>query len=66
MRDLLRKRSQRVGQKVTHLLRIQNLRSRNKGMRLSADKIRQVTEAEVEGLLPQADLALAVKSTLAV
>jgi transposase len=66
VRDLLRKRSQRVRQKVTHILSIQNLMSRNKGMRLSADKIRQLTEAEVEGLLPQADLALAVKSNLAV
>jgi transposase len=66
VRDLLRKRSQRVRQKVTHILSIQNLMSRNTGMRLSADKIRQLTEAEVEGLLPQADRALAVKSTLAV
>ncbi len=66
MRDLLRKRSQLVRQKVTHILSIQNLMSRNTGMRLSADKIRQLTEAEVERLLPQADLALAVKSSLAV
>ena len=66
VRDLLRKRSQLVRQKVTHILSIQNLMSRNTGMRLSADKIRQLTEAEVEGLLPQADLALAVKSNLAV
>lgn len=40
--------------------------SRNKGMRLSADRIRQLTGTEVEQLLPQAELALAVKSTLAV
>jgi transposase len=66
VRDLLRKRSQLVRQKVTHILSIQNLMSRNKGMRLSADKIRQLTEAEVERLLPQADLARAVKSNLAV
>jgi transposase len=66
VRDLLRKRSQLVRQKVTHILGIQNLMSRNKGMRLSADKIRQLTDAEIEGLLPQADLALAVKSNLAV
>jgi transposase len=66
VRDLLRKRSQLVRQKVTHILSIQNLMSRNKGMRLSADKIRQLSEAEVEGLLPQGDLARAVKSNLAV
>jgi transposase len=66
VRDLLRKRSQRVRQKVTPILSIQNLMSRNKGMRLSADQIRQLTDAEVERLLPQADRALAVKSSLAV
>jgi transposase len=65
VRDLLRKRSQLVRQKVRHILSIQNLMSRNKGMRLSADKIRQLTDAEVEQLLPQTDLALAVKSNLA-
>jgi transposase len=66
VRDLLRKRSQLVRQKVTHILSIQNLMSRNKGMRLSADKIRQLSDAEVERLLPQTDLARAVKSNLAV
>jgi transposase len=66
VRDLLRKRSQLVRQKVTHILSIQNLMSRNKGMRLSADRIRQLTGTEVEQLLPQAELALAVKSNLAV
>src|ERR671923_2315590 len=66
VRDLVRKRSQLVRQKVTHILSIQNLMSRNRGMRLSADKIRQLTDAEVERLLPQADRARAVKSNLAV
>jgi transposase len=66
VRDLLRKRSQLVRQKVTHILSIQNLMSRNKGMRLSADRIRQLSGTEVEQLLPQAELALAVKSNLAV
>jgi transposase len=64
--DLLRKRSPRVRQKVRHILSIQNLMSRNQGMRLSADKIRQLTAVEVERLLPQADRARAVKSNLAV
>ena len=64
--DLLRKRGQLVRQKVTQTLSIENLFSRNKGSRLSADRIRTVSEAEVDQLLPQADLALAVKSTLSV
>ena len=66
VRDLLRKRGQLVRQKVTQILSIENLFSRNKGSRLSAGRIRTVSEAEVEQLLPQADLALTVKSTLSV
>jgi transposase len=66
VRDLLRKRGQLVRQKVTQILSIENLFSRNKGSRLSADRIRTVSEAEVDQLLPQADLALAVKSNLSV
>ncbi len=66
VRDLLRKRAQLVRQKVTQILSIENLFSRTKGSRLSADRIRTVSEAEVDQLLPQADLALAVKSTLSV
>jgi transposase len=66
VRDLLRKRSQLVRQKVRHLLSIQNLMSRNKGMHLSANRIRQLSGTEVEQLLPQVELALAVKSNLAV
>jgi transposase len=66
VRDLLRKRGQLVRQKVSQILSIENLFSRNKGSRLSADRIRTVSEAEVDQLLPQADLALAVKSNLSV
>jgi hypothetical protein len=61
--DLLRKRSQLVRQKVMRILSMENLFSRNTGARLSADQIRRLTDAEVEQLLPQADLALAVKSS---
>ncbi len=66
VRDLLRKRGQLVRQKVTQILSMENLFSRNRGSRLSADRIRRLTEPEVDQLLPQADLALAVKSNLSV
>jgi Transposase IS116/IS110/IS902 family. len=55
-----------VRRKVTQILSIENLFSRNKGSRLSADRIRRLSEAEVDQLLPQADLALAVKGNLSV
>jgi transposase len=66
VRDLLRKRSQLVRQRTANLLSIQNLVTRNTGSALSGNRIKQLTVAEVEELLPEATLALAVKSNLAV
>jgi transposase len=66
VRDLLRKRSQLVRQRTSNLLSIQNLLTRNTGSSLSGNRIKQLTVAEVEQLVPQAELALAVKSNLAV
>lgn len=66
VRDLLRKRSQLVRHKTAHILSIQNLLARNTGSSLSANRIKQLTPQEVDELLPQPHLALAVKSNLAV
>jgi transposase len=65
-RDLLRKRSQVVRQRTSKLLSIQNLLTRNTGSALSGNRIKQLSGEEVEQLLPQAQLALAVKSNLVV
>ena len=66
VRDLLRKRSQLVQHKTTHLLSIQNLLTRHTGRAMSGNRIKQLTVADVDGLLPEPELALAVKSNLAV
>jgi transposase len=66
VRDLLRKRSQLVRQKTANLLSIQNLLTRDTGTPLSGNRIKQLSCQEVEELLPEEDLALAVKSNLAV
>jgi transposase len=66
VRDLLRKRSQLVRQKTANLLSIQNLYSRNTGSSISANRIKQLSSEKVDALLPNADLALAVKANLAV
>jgi transposase len=66
VRDLLRKRSQLVRQRTSNLLSIQNLVTRNTGSALSGNRIKRLTVTEVEELLPRAELALAVKSNLAV
>jgi transposase len=66
VRDLLRKRSQLVHQHTSHLQSIQNLMARNRGRSLGANQVRRLTYEEVDRLLPDSDLALAVKSSLAV
>jgi transposase len=65
-RDLLRKRSQLVRQRTANLLSIQNLLTRNTGSPLNGNRIKRLTTEEVAQLCPQAELALAVKSNLAV
>lgn len=66
VRDLLRKRGQLVRQRATQMTSIQNLLARNRGHRLSTTALKRLSPEEVERLLPDADLALAVNSNLAV
>lgn len=66
VRDLLRKRAQLVRQKTANVLSIQNLVTRNTGTSVSADRIRQWEETDIDQLLPEPQQALAVKSNLAV
>jgi transposase len=66
VRDLLRKRSQLVSQRTSNLQSVQNLLARNRGHSLSANAVKRLRFEEVDRLLPDEDLALAVKSNLAV
>ena len=66
VRDLLRKRSQLVRQRTSNLLSVQNLLSRNRGESLRANVIKRLSPEVVDQLLPEAYLALAVKSNLGV
>jgi transposase len=66
VRDLLRKRSQMVRQRTTNLLSIQNLMTRNTGSSLSANRVKGLDVEQVDELLPNGDLALAVKANLSV
>jgi transposase len=66
VRDLLRKRSQLVRQRTTNLLSIQNLLTRNTGSSLSANRVKGLDVQQVDELLPDGDLALAVKANLSV
>ena len=66
VRDLLRKRSQLVRQKTSNLLSLQNLVTRNTGEALSGNRLKTLTVEQVHAMLPNAELALAVTSTLVV
>ena len=66
VRDLLRKRSQLVRQRTTNVLSIQNLLTRNTGSSMKANQIKGLDVQQIDELLPNGDLALAVKANLAV
>lgn len=64
VRDLLRKRAQLVHQQTSNILSIQNLVARNTGASISANNIKRLTDEAVDILLPDEDLALAVKASV--
>lgn len=66
VRDLLRKRSQLVRQKVSQMLSIQDLVSRNAGVRLNGNTVKALTAWDVDRLLPDPLVARAAKSNLRV
>src|SRR6266511_2289021 len=66
VRDLLRKRSQLVRQRTTNLLSIQTLMTRNTASPITANQIKGLDKPQVDGLLPDGDLSLAVKANWSV
>jgi transposase len=66
VRDLLRKRMQLVQQRTTNLLSIQTQAARNTGQAWSGNRIKQLTGKEVDELVVDEHLALAITSNLAV
>jgi transposase len=66
VRDLARKRSRLVQQRTANLLSVQNLIARNLGYGLSAHQVKELDFEQIAGLIPDADRALAIQSTLVV
>src|SRR5215831_12882170 len=66
VRDLLRKRAHLVRQHTANVLSVQNILARNTGTRFSGKRIHELTKAELQGMLPEAEQVLAVTSGLAV
>jgi transposase len=62
--DLLRKRGQLVHQRTANLLSIQSQVTRNTGSSISANRVKALLAQEVDELLLNRDLALAVKANL--
>jgi transposase len=66
VRDLLRKRQHLVKQQTANVLSLQNIILRNTGARLSGNRVKQLSQADIAILLPDEDQALAGSSGLAV
>ena len=66
IRDLLRRRSKLVRQKVACLLAVKNILARNTGRSLSANAVKQLAPEDVSAFLSDEHQAMAVESTLRV
>jgi transposase len=66
IRDLLRKRSQLVRQATMNLLSMQNLFARNRGRGVGANRVRAMSPKDVAAAFEDANLALAIQSSLRV
>jgi transposase len=66
LRDLARKRMQLVRSRTAHILAIENIAARQVGARLNSTQVKRLGMADVDGLGLPEDVALAMKSNLAV
>ena len=65
-RDLMRKRMQLVQQSTSNLLSVQGIYMRHLSYKLSNNNVKTLSEEQIEKDFPSANVALAVKSNLAV
>ncbi len=66
VRDLARKRMQLVRSRTSHILAIENIAARQRGMKINSNQVKRLTADEVDQMEFPADAGLAVKSNLAV
>lgn len=66
VRDLVRKRSQLVRKRTSHILSVENLVVRNTGRRATGNEVRKLTAEGVDALGMETDVALAMKANVAV
>ncbi len=63
VRDLLRKRDHLVRYHTSQVLSVQNILARNTGRRLSVKHMHNLSQHDLEELLPEAEQVLAVTSS---
>jgi transposase len=66
VRDLLRKRSQLVQQSTTNILSAQNILARNTAKSLNANKLKTISDEEIDNLLEDPNITLAFKSNIVI
>jgi len=66
LRDLARKRMQLVRSRTSHILAIENIVARQRGMKISSNQIKKLTANDIDQMPLPADVGLAIKSNLAV
>lgn len=66
VRDLLRKRSQLVKQSTTNILSAQNILARNTAQSLNAHKLKTIKDEELDKLLDDPNITLALKSNITI
>lgn len=66
VRDLARKRMQLVRSRTSHIIAIENIVARQRGMKISSNQIKRLAAEDVDQMGLPPDVGLAIKSNLAV
>ena len=66
IRDLARKRMQLVRSRTSHILAIENIAARQRGIKISSNQIKRLTAEMVDQMAFPPDVGLAIQSNLAV
>lgn len=66
IRDLARKRMQLVRSRTSHILAIENIAARQRGIKINSNQVKRLTDDEVDQMEFPEDVGLAIKSNLAV
>jgi transposase len=66
VRDLARKRMQLVRSRTTHILAVENITARQLGARINSNRVKRLTADAVDQMPLPPDVALAIKSNVAV